>query len=389
FQISDSYVLVENGKSFKELEVTSVSSNSITLKNDDSISLTAGNDIDLLGNIWLRVADDSSSLRYFPYVPIEELQGGALPMSLDVLSTVSKGLQLSIHVVSGISDVEGASIYYDGTLIGTTNVSGVLTYTPTDVGTHTIEAKRYGYASTSKQLEVIGDALELTVSPESLNLGETLVVQVGQKGSPVEGVSITLDNETIGTTNTAGVLSYTTTEAGTFTLRAQKAGYLPNSTELEVIGPYARLVVSSLSVEPRTVKSGQSIVVTANITNTGNILGTEEMQIKLDGVVVYTENLTLAPGTTFIIEHSQKVEGEGTHTLEVGGSLITVMAEGSSFPVLGAVGAVVGAGAVIVVLIIKGIIPLGVQSGEVAAQGTQAIERIREALQSVLKLLKR
>jgi len=383
FQISDSYTSVESGKSFKELEVTSITSSSITLKNDNTISLTAGNDIDLLGNVWIRIADDSSSLRYFPYVPIEEIQGGELPMSLDVLSTVSKGIPLSIHVVSGISDVEGASIYYDGTLIGTTNVSGVLTYAPTDVGTHTIEAKRYGYASVSKQLEVIGDALALT-APKSLNLGETLVVQVGLKGKPMENVTIMLDGEIIGATNVAGTLSYITTKAGTFTLRAQKAGYLSNSTELKVVGPYAKLVVSSLSVEPRTVKSGQSVVVVANITNTGNIQGTEEILIKLDGVVVHTENLTLAPGTTFLIEHTQKVEGEGAHTLEVGGSLITVMVEGSSFPV-GAVGAVVGAGTVIVLLIIKGIIPLGAHGGEIAAQGGQVIERIREALQRLLK----
>ncbi|MHC1570587.1 MAG: DUF4198 domain-containing protein, partial [Methermicoccaceae archaeon] len=242
-------------------------------------------------------------------------------------------------------------------------------------GTHTIEARRYGYASASKQVEVVGEPLELS-APKSLNLGDVLVVQVALGGKPVEGVSIMLGNEDIGTTNAAGTLTYTTTKAGKFTLKAEKAGYIPNSTQLEVIGPYASLEITSLSVEPRTIRSGESVEIVANITNTGNIKGSREIRIELDGKPVHTENITLMPSATFTLRYAQKIEGEGVHTLGVGGNLVSVMVEGSAFPValVAAGGVIGGAVIVVVVLVLKGVISLG------GAGGGQALESIRQAL---------
>ena len=67
FQISDDYEELENGDSFGEMEIKTVSNDKIVMKNDDDINLGEGDTIDLMGNVKIQVADDST-LRFAPYV---------------------------------------------------------------------------------------------------------------------------------------------------------------------------------------------------------------------------------------------------------------------------------------------------------------------------------
>ena len=72
FQISDKYIDVEKGDEFGLMEITSVSSSGITMKNEDSVNLGEGDDFNLMGKINIIVADDSSTLRFAPYVDMTE-----------------------------------------------------------------------------------------------------------------------------------------------------------------------------------------------------------------------------------------------------------------------------------------------------------------------------
>ena len=72
FQISDEYIDVEKGDEFGLMEITGVTSSSITMKNEDSVSLGEGDDFNLMGKINIIVADDSSTLRFAPYVDMSE-----------------------------------------------------------------------------------------------------------------------------------------------------------------------------------------------------------------------------------------------------------------------------------------------------------------------------
>ncbi|MCL7475161.1 MAG: Ig-like domain-containing protein [ANME-2 cluster archaeon] len=72
FQISEKYITVDTGNEFGEMEVTSVSSTGITMKNEGSVSLSEGDDFNLMGKINIIVADDSNTLRFAPYVDISE-----------------------------------------------------------------------------------------------------------------------------------------------------------------------------------------------------------------------------------------------------------------------------------------------------------------------------
>ncbi|RXA21183.1 hypothetical protein EQO05_01715 [Methanosarcina sp. MSH10X1] len=71
FQISDNYVELQNGDSFGEMEVKSISSNEIRMENEDNIGLDEGETIDLMGKIKFQVADDGV-LRFAPVLDTSE-----------------------------------------------------------------------------------------------------------------------------------------------------------------------------------------------------------------------------------------------------------------------------------------------------------------------------
>lgn len=71
FQISDQYVKVQNGDDFGEMEVSSTSSSGIKMRNSDSISLSKGDTIDIMGKLSFVVAD-ANELRFAPIVETSE-----------------------------------------------------------------------------------------------------------------------------------------------------------------------------------------------------------------------------------------------------------------------------------------------------------------------------
>ncbi|MHC1756128.1 MAG: S-layer protein domain-containing protein [Methanosarcina sp.] len=71
FQVSDSYIELSKGDSYGEMEVTSLSSDEIKMKNEDDISLDKGDTIDLMGKIQIQVAD-ADKLRFAPVLDTSE-----------------------------------------------------------------------------------------------------------------------------------------------------------------------------------------------------------------------------------------------------------------------------------------------------------------------------
>ncbi len=64
FQISDSYTKVSSGDRYGVMEITGAGADQITMDNRDSIDLSPGNTADIMGNLQLIVADNSSVLRF-------------------------------------------------------------------------------------------------------------------------------------------------------------------------------------------------------------------------------------------------------------------------------------------------------------------------------------
>ncbi len=64
FQISDSYTHITGGDRYGEMEITGSSQSQITMDNSNAIDLSPANTVDLMGNLKIIVADNSSVLRF-------------------------------------------------------------------------------------------------------------------------------------------------------------------------------------------------------------------------------------------------------------------------------------------------------------------------------------
>lgn len=84
FQISENYVEIETGDRFGRMEIQSFSENEITMENTNSISLTRGNTIPIMGKLQFVVADDST-LRFGPVVDTSQ------PGTYELRGTVVEG----------------------------------------------------------------------------------------------------------------------------------------------------------------------------------------------------------------------------------------------------------------------------------------------------------
>ena len=71
FQISDQYIKINNGENFGELEVSSISDSGIAMKNGNSISLSKGSTVNIMGKLNFIVAN-ADDLRFAPVVNMSE-----------------------------------------------------------------------------------------------------------------------------------------------------------------------------------------------------------------------------------------------------------------------------------------------------------------------------
>lgn len=94
FQVSDDYLELSQGDSFGKMEISTISSSGITMKNEDSISLSRGNTISLMGNVSFKVAD-SNVLRFYPFVEVKSAPQDQLRIET-LMSLWSERLQKSL-----------------------------------------------------------------------------------------------------------------------------------------------------------------------------------------------------------------------------------------------------------------------------------------------------
>lgn len=83
-------------------------------------------------------------------------------------------------------------------------------------------------------------------------VGEAAEISVTARDAAVSDVEIRLGNQSIGTTGDDGILAYTPTLEGDFTLYANKAGYLSGSKDVDIVG--AGVLKLLLSVSPENIR---------------------------------------------------------------------------------------------------------------------------------------
>ncbi len=340
FQISDDYLELEGGDSYDEMEITSVTSTKIEMKNEDSIDLGKGDEIELMGEVMINVADDSSSVRYYPYVEEETEPSDSLEVDLSA-STIKEGESVTITVTSRGSLISDAEVRSEGSRIGTTDEEGRLTYTFSDEGIYTIVAEKEQYVdSAGVDIEVISpedEARKMSIEPpEVIYEGDTVTFTVVRSidGEALEDVDVTYDGKYIGTTDAIGEVAYTVKEAGMHKLVATSDEYLDSELNIEVKALEARFDFADLVLSPLEVSSGDDVTITLNATNTGQARGSYEVELLINGNATQTLEISLDVGESTDVEFIHTAGEPGTYLVKVEGMTRTLEVEEGSNTIL-------------------------------------------------------
>jgi S-layer protein (TIGR01567 family) len=324
FQISEDYITLESGDNYGEMEIDSFSDTTIVMSNDGSISLNKDNEIELMGDVGIKVAD-SNTLRYYPYVEVTTAASETLSVKLSE-TTIVEDQEITITVTARGASISDATVKVDGTTIGTTEDEGTLAYTPTKAGTYEITAEKDGYASGSENLEVIGaddetKKMSIEVSPDEVFEGTSMTIFVLQAigGEGISDVNVTFDGKSIGTTGSNGTLTYTATATGTHKIIATKSGLINAELDLKVVEKAARFEYGNLDISPLEIKQGQKATISVNVTNIGSANGSYTVDLKVNDIVVDSQPVTLSMGESTTIEFVHEEEEIGNYKVEVGG----------------------------------------------------------------------
>ncbi len=322
FQISEDYLRVSQGDSFGKMEVSSISSSGITMKNEDSISLSKGDVIDLMGNVKFKVAD-ASVLRFYPFVEIKTETGDQL--NIEMSDALIAGRQAEILVTARNVSVGGVEVFVGTTSIGTTKYNGKLTFTPHREGSFTVTASRTGYVSGSKEVDVVAEGAQkllLSVSPATVREGDQISIKVTDSVNkqPVAGADVYFGGKKIDKqTGANGTISHWVTTPGTYTINATKTSYEEGETVIEVLESVAQFTFSDLTLEPASVEAGTPVKIRVNVVNSGNVAGESKVELLVNNKSVDSKNVTLSPSESTTVEFSHTEDKAGTYTVEVGG----------------------------------------------------------------------
>ena len=338
FQVSDSPESVEEGEVHGKMKVETLGTDGITMNNADSaISLSRGRVVDIMENLRLEVADNAKRLT----APIATKTGEGSTIALTVpVAVVNRPVALSTK--SGSQSLTGVQISVNGSSIGTTDITGSISYTPDSTGTFSVIARKSGYldgtasmtvttASEASTLAAIQEAnktlsYRLTLNaPAEVVKGENFLITVveGINQTPVDKALISLDEENIGDTSAEGTLTYSANATGEHTLKAEKEGF--NSTTRKIT------VTSSLKVVNLTVPDvgyvSQAMKISAIVQNVGNVNDSRMLELKVNDTVADSKNVTVNAGKNITVNFSYKPMDPGLSRFSVDDITRTVNVE--------------------------------------------------------------
>ena len=87
-------------------------------------------------------------------------------------------------------------------------------------------------------------------------------------------------------------------------------GEVPASAEFEV---------SNLTFSPSEVEAGEPVIISAMVKNVGDLEGTYTVELKIDGEIQETKDVTLAGGATETVSFMVTRDASGTYTIGVNG----------------------------------------------------------------------
>jgi hypothetical protein len=321
FQVSENPESVEEGEIHGKMKVETLGTDGITMRNDGTISLGRGRIIDIMENLRIEVADSSKRL----LAPIATKTGEGKEITISLPDGLVNQ-PVSISVKSGTSSLSGAQIQINGSNVGTTGVSGSISYTPASVGTVQVVAKKTGYNDGKASL-VVRTAAEaarlsafkkanatltnqLTINaPTEVVKGENFLITVvqGINQTPVDAAVVFLDEESIGRTGAQGTMTYSANVTGEHTLKAEKEGFNSTTRKIKVV---SSLKVIELTV-PDKANVGSEMKISAIVQNTGSNEDSRLLELKANETVVGSKNATVKAGENSTVSFSYKPKDPG------------------------------------------------------------------------------
>jgi S-layer protein (TIGR01567 family) len=321
FQVSENPESVEEGEIHGKMKVETLGTDGITMRNDGTISLGQGRVIDIMENLRIEVADSSKRL----LAPIATKTGEGKEMTISLPESVVNQ-PVSISVKSGTVGLSGVQIQLNGSSVGTTDVTGSVSYTPPTAGTFQVVAKKSGYTDVKASL-IVRTAAEaasqsafekanatlankLTINaPAEVIKGENFLISVvqGINQTPVDAASLFLDEESIGSTTAQGSMTYSANVTGEHTLKAEKEGFNSATKKIKIT---SSLRVINLTV-PEKAYAGSDMKISAIVENVGSNEDTRLLELKANETVVGSKNATVKAGENSTISFSYKPKDPG------------------------------------------------------------------------------
>lgn len=94
--------------------------------------------------------------------------------------------------------------------------------------------------------------------------------------------------------------------------------------------PEAQFEVSKVKLEPSETSLGQAVTIMAAITNTGDAEGSYSAELKVNGKVEETQEVTLVAGETEVVTFTYIPPTEGTYTIGIGDKTASLKVTGVS-----------------------------------------------------------
>jgi ABC-type lipoprotein release transport system permease subunit len=164
----------------------------------------------------------------------------------------------------------------------------------------------------------------LVVSARSVAvLGTDIEVKVTDyTGEPVSNASVRFQGDS-SLTDSGGLATVNAAQVGSSDLTASQIGYMQGSFAVRVLDPASVVqafapMVSSLDINPSSILQGERTTGTVVVVNEGNLSGTFETGVLVDGLPYQTINISLGPLESAIVTINLGFQTVGGHLVQVG-----------------------------------------------------------------------
>jgi len=205
-----------------------------------------------------------------------------------------------------------------------------------DATNNTITAQVSHFSTFTVLVATIPASLEisgLTVTPDEVGIGEDVSISVVVRNSgDLTGtytVELKVNDEVVETKHVSlgggeSVMVYMTVSEETDGVYAVDVNGLTGKFTVtappEVVEPTeADIATSNLSVTPALVETGETVTISVRVANRGGQQGTRLVELRVDGVVVETERVTLAAGASQTVTFTTSQRTAGIYLVDVDG----------------------------------------------------------------------